>query len=67
MAAAAKQAPDTISYGTGGIGSLAHVSTVLLQQLGDFKLTHVPYRGGGPAIQRCCPENCHSWSRRFRG
>jgi tripartite-type tricarboxylate transporter receptor subunit TctC len=51
VAAAAKQAPDTISYGTGGIGSLAHVSTVFLQQLGDFKLTHVPYRGGGPAIQ----------------
>jgi tripartite-type tricarboxylate transporter receptor subunit TctC len=48
---AAKRAPDTISYGTGGIGSLAHVSTVLLQQLGDFKLTHVPYRGGGPAMQ----------------
>jgi tripartite-type tricarboxylate transporter receptor subunit TctC len=51
VAAAAKQAPDTISYGTGGIGNLAHVSTVLLQQLGDFRLTHVPYRGGGPAIQ----------------
>jgi len=49
--AAAKKAPDTISYGTGGIGSLPHVSTVLLQQLGDFKLTHVPYRGGGPAMQ----------------
>jgi tripartite-type tricarboxylate transporter receptor subunit TctC len=48
---AAKAAPDTISYATSGIGGLAHVSTTLLQQLGDFKLTHVPYRGGGPALQ----------------
>src|SRR5215218_5462603 len=48
---AAKAAPDTISYATSGIGGLAHVSTTLLQQLGDFKLVHVPYRGGGPALQ----------------
>jgi len=47
----AKAAPDTISYATSGVGGLAHVSTTLLQQQGDFKLTHVPYRGGGPALQ----------------
>ena len=51
LVAAAKAAPDTISYATSGIGSLAHVSTTLLQQLGDFKLTHVPYWGVGPALQ----------------
>ena len=51
LVAAAKRAPDTISYATLGIGSLPHVSTTLLQQLGDFKLTHVPYRGGAPAVQ----------------
>ena len=51
LVAAAKAAPDTISYATSGIGSLAHVSTTLLQQLGGFKLTHVPYRGGGPALK----------------
>ena len=48
---AAKLAPDTISYGTSGIGTLSHVSMVLLQQLGGHKLTHVPYRGGGPLAQ----------------
>jgi len=48
---AAKAAPESISYATTGVGSLAHVSTVLLQQRGDFKLVHVPYRGGGPALQ----------------
>ena len=51
LVVAAKAAPDTIAYATSGIGSLAHVSSSLLQQLGDFKLTHVPYRGGGPALK----------------
>ena len=48
---AAKRAPDTIGYATAGVGTLAHISTVLLQQVGGFKLLHVPYRGGGPATQ----------------
>ena len=50
LVAAAKRAPDTISYGSAGIGTLAHVSAALLQQLGEFKISHVPYRGGGPAM-----------------
>ena len=48
---AAKRAPDTIGFATSGVGGLAHVSTTLLQQQGGFTLTHVPYRGGGPAVQ----------------
>ncbi len=51
VVAAAKAAPETINYATTGAGSLAHVSTVLLQQRGDFRLVHVPYRGGAPALQ----------------
>lgn len=51
MIEAAKARPDTLSYATTGVGSLAHVATVLLQQRGDFKISHVPYRGGGPALQ----------------
>ena len=47
---AAKKAPDTIAYASSGVGGLAHVSTTLLQQEGDFRLVHVPYRGGGPAV-----------------
>jgi tripartite-type tricarboxylate transporter receptor subunit TctC len=49
--AAAKAAPGTLNYATTGVGSLAHVSATLLQQQGDFRLVHVPYRGGGPALQ----------------
>jgi tripartite-type tricarboxylate transporter receptor subunit TctC len=51
VVAAAKAAPDTISYASSGVGGLAHVSTTLLQQQGGFRLVHVPYRGGGPALQ----------------
>lgn len=48
---AARRAPDTLNYATSGVGGLAHVSTTLLQQQGNFRITHVPYRGGGPAVQ----------------
>ena len=48
---AAKRAPDTVNFATSGVGGLAHVATTLLQQQGGFRLVHVPYRGGGPAVQ----------------
>ena len=48
---AAKRAPDTIGYATSGVGGLAHVSTTLLTSEAGIRLTHVPYRGGGPAVQ----------------
>jgi tripartite-type tricarboxylate transporter receptor subunit TctC len=51
VVAAAKAAPETINYATSGVGGLAHVSTTLLQEQGGFRLVHVPYRGGGPAVQ----------------
>jgi tripartite-type tricarboxylate transporter receptor subunit TctC len=47
---AAKAAPETLNYATSGVGGLAHVSTTLLQQQRDFRIVHVPYRGGGPAV-----------------
>jgi tripartite-type tricarboxylate transporter receptor subunit TctC len=51
LIAAAKAAPDTLSFASSGVGGLAHVATTLLQQQGQFSLVHVPYRGGGPAVQ----------------
>jgi tripartite-type tricarboxylate transporter receptor subunit TctC len=48
---AAKRAPDSIGYATSGVGGLAHVSTTLLTSQAGIQLTHVPYRGGGPAVQ----------------
>ncbi|MBX6376209.1 MAG: tripartite tricarboxylate transporter substrate binding protein [Acetobacteraceae bacterium] len=46
--AAAKARPDTITYGTVGVGSLAHLTMTLMQKQGGFRVVHVPYRGGGP-------------------
>lgn len=45
---AAKARPDTLTYGTVGVGSLAHLTMSLMQQAGGFKVVHVPYRGGAP-------------------
>ena len=48
---AARRAPDSIGYATSGVGGLAHVSTTLLSSQAGIQLTHIPYRGGGPAVQ----------------
>src|SRR4028119_1325007 len=48
---AAKRSPGDLNYATSGVGGLAHVATTLLQQQGDFRIAHVPYRGAGPAVQ----------------
>jgi len=37
------------TYGSDGLGSLAHLQMEFL--MGGFAMTHVPYKGGGPAIQ----------------
>lgn len=48
VVAAAKARPDTLTYGSIGNGSLAHLTMSLMQQRGEFRVVHVPYRGGGP-------------------
>ena len=48
--AAAKQKPDTISYASVGTGSVGHLTMTLLAKRAGVKLVHVPYRGGGPAM-----------------
>jgi tripartite-type tricarboxylate transporter receptor subunit TctC len=38
------------SIGTAGSGSIGHLATELLEEVAGIPLTHVPYRGGGPAL-----------------
>jgi tripartite-type tricarboxylate transporter receptor subunit TctC len=48
VAAAARARPDTVTYGTIGNGSLAHLTMALVGKAAGLQLVHVPYRGGGP-------------------
>lgn len=48
VAAEARARPEALTYGTIGNGSLAHLTTEWAQGVGGFRLSHVPYRGGGP-------------------
>jgi tripartite-type tricarboxylate transporter receptor subunit TctC len=40
-----------LNYGTGGVGATSHLTCLYLDYLLGTKVTHVPYRGSGPALQ----------------
>jgi tripartite-type tricarboxylate transporter receptor subunit TctC len=46
----AKAKPGAITYASSGQGSIPHLATELLASMAGIKLTHVPYKGGGPAL-----------------
>jgi tripartite-type tricarboxylate transporter receptor subunit TctC len=46
----AKAKPGGINYGSSGTGGTSHVSAELFKSLAKIDLTHVPYRGSGPAL-----------------
>jgi tripartite-type tricarboxylate transporter receptor subunit TctC len=47
----AKASPGKIGYGSSGIGGIGHLAGELLKQVADIDIVHVPYKGGGPAMQ----------------
>jgi tripartite-type tricarboxylate transporter receptor subunit TctC len=49
--ALAKSQPGELSYGTSGNGGSMHLAAALFEDAAGLKLMHVPYKGGGPAIQ----------------
>lgn len=46
-----KARPGQANYASQGNGSLAHVGTALFESRTGTQMTHVPYRGSGPALQ----------------
>ena len=51
LLAAAKAAPGRITYGSSGNASAPHIAAAVLVNRAGVEMTHVPYRGGGPALQ----------------
>jgi tripartite-type tricarboxylate transporter receptor subunit TctC len=51
LVAAAKKEPGKLNYASSGNGSAPHLGAALFSQITGTQMTHVPYRGGAPAIQ----------------
>ncbi|NKE47589.1 tripartite tricarboxylate transporter substrate binding protein [Roseomonas frigidaquae] len=50
VVAAAKARPDGVSYGSTGNGTIGHLSMIRLGEKAGARMTHVPYRSGGLAV-----------------
>jgi tripartite-type tricarboxylate transporter receptor subunit TctC len=50
IVAAARDKPGQLSYGSGGVGASAHLAGELFKSLTKTDITHVPYKGSGPAL-----------------
>ena len=51
LVALAKQKPGQIDYASAGVGSFQHLGGELFKLTAGVNLQHVPYKGGGPAMQ----------------
>lgn len=51
LIAYAKANPGKLNYASSGNGSIQHIAGELLKQLTGASITHIPYKGSGPAVQ----------------
>jgi tripartite-type tricarboxylate transporter receptor subunit TctC len=49
--ARSKKTPGSLNYATSGNGSAPHLGAALFSQVAGIQMVHIPFRGGGPAIQ----------------
>jgi tripartite-type tricarboxylate transporter receptor subunit TctC len=47
----AKKNPGRLNFASSGNGSAPHLAAVLFQRVAGVQMVHVPYKGGGPAVQ----------------
>lgn len=47
---AARRRPRELNYGSGGAGTSGQLAAELFQFAADVKITHIPYKGAGPAL-----------------
>ncbi len=50
VVAAARAQPDKVTYASQGNGTSAHLAGEMFSNLAKVKMTHIPYRGAGPAM-----------------
>jgi len=50
LVAAARKAKDAVSYASSGNGSAQHLAGALFESAAKVDMVHVPYKGGGPAL-----------------
>jgi tripartite-type tricarboxylate transporter receptor subunit TctC len=58
--ALARERPGALNYGSGGAGSSLHLAAELFKLRARVNLTHVPYRGGAPAMADLISGNIHA-------
>lgn len=50
LIALAKAKPNSLTFASAGNGSSTHLAPELLKSMAGIQMTHVPYKGGGPAL-----------------
>jgi tripartite-type tricarboxylate transporter receptor subunit TctC len=50
LVALVKEKPGTVNYASAGVATPAHLAGEMFNLLGGVRMTHVPYRGAGPAL-----------------
>lgn len=50
LVAYAKKNPGKVNFGSAGLGSITHLASELFKAEAGIDITHVPYRGAGPAM-----------------
>jgi tripartite-type tricarboxylate transporter receptor subunit TctC len=57
----ARENPGKYTYGSSGIGGAGHLAGELLKMMAKVDITHVPFKGGGPAMQAMLGGQIHSY------
>ena len=50
LVAKAKANPNSITFGTPGVGSVSHLAMIRFMEMTGIKMTHVPYSGAPPVV-----------------
>jgi tripartite-type tricarboxylate transporter receptor subunit TctC len=61
LTALAKQKPDTLSFGSSGVGSSTHLALELYKSLAGVKITHVPYTGSPQVVTDLLAGRLHGY------